>query len=177
MPVAIEFFLDEPSADVVREIWRQIAEAGISSHLHTSGIRPHVTLAASDAVDGPAVESVLREWATANQPRPMTFNGVGLSTAERANVFLTPVVTGDLLELHRELHGKLEGLLVSPWARYLPGHWVPHCTAVERVPSVDLARTIEIVLSATFPIDARLVEIALVEFSPFLHRVAFPLSG
>lgn len=175
MPVAIEFFLDEPSADVVRQIWRQIAEAGISSHLHTSGIRPHLTLAASDAVDGPAVETVLREWGAANRPRSLIFNGVGLSTSERANIFLTPIVTTDLLELHRDLHGKLEGLLVSPWTRYLPGHWVPHCTIVERIPSSQLARTIEIARSTAFPVEAHLVEIALVEFSPFLHRVAFPL--
>ena len=59
MPVAIEFFLDEPSADVVREIWRQIAEAGISSHLHTSGIRPHVTLAASDSTAVDARQKLL----------------------------------------------------------------------------------------------------------------------
>jgi len=177
VPVAIELFLDDPSAEVVRQIWRQIAEAGISSHLHNSGVRPHLTLAVSDSVDGPSVEAVLREWGAANRPRPMTFNGVGLSPSERANVFMTPVVTADLLELHRDLHSRVEGLLVSSWTRCLPGHWVPHCTIVERVPPNDLARTIEIVRSTVFPIEAQLVEIALVEFSPFLHRVAFPLQG
>ena len=42
---------------------------------------------------------------------------MGLRTAERANVFPTPIVTEDLLALHCDLHTKLEGLLVSPWAR------------------------------------------------------------
>lgn len=177
MPVAIELFLGEPGANVVRQIWQQIAEAGISSHLHESGIRPHLTLAASDRVGDLSVETMLREWGAATRPRQITFNGLGLSPSERANVFLTPIVTSDLLELHRELHDKLEGLLVSPWTRYLPGHWVPHCTLVERVHSIDLARTIEIARSAPFPVEARLVEIALVEFSPFLHRAAFPLLG
>ena len=65
MPVAIEFFLDEPSAQVVRGIWRQIAEAGISAHLHTSGVRPHVSLAVGARVDGAAVEARLRDFAAA----------------------------------------------------------------------------------------------------------------
>lgn len=177
MPVAIELFLDEPSANVVRQIWRQIAEAGISSHLYESGVRPHLTLAVGDRVDSPSVETMLREWGSSNHSRQMTFNGLGLTPSERANVFLTPIVTEDLLELHWDLHDKLEGLVVSPSTRYLPGHWVPHCTIVERVPPIDLARTIEIARSAPFPLEARLVEIALVEFSPFLHRAAFPLLG
>jgi 2'-5' RNA ligase len=158
-------------------MWRQIAEAGISSHLHESGVRPHLTLAVGDQVDGPSVETVLREWGASNAARQITFNGLGLSPSERANVFLTPIVTEDLLELHRGLHDKLEGLVDSPWTRYLPGHWVPHCTIVERVPQIELARTIEIARSAPFPVKANLVEIALVEFSPFLHRAAFPLLG
>jgi len=177
VPVAIELFLDEPSADVLRQLWRRIAEAGISSHLHESGVRPHLTLAVGDRVDDPSVETVLREWGTANRSRQITFNGLGLSPSERANVFLTPIVTRDLLELHQDLHDRLKGLVVSPWTRYLPEHWVPHCTIVERVPPINLARTIEIARSAPFPVEASLVEIALVEFSPFLHRAAFPLLG
>lgn len=177
MPVAIEFFLDERSADVVRRIWRQIAEAGISSHLHTSGVRPHLTLAASDAVGDPAVEAALREWAAATQPRALTFNGVGLSTSDPANVFLTPIITADLLALHQELHHRIEGYLVEPWARYLPRRWTPHCTLIERVPASQLAQTIEIARAAPLPLEARLIALALVEFRPFRLRTTFPLEG
>ena len=76
MPVAIEFFLDETSAQVVRGIWRQIAEAGISAHLHTSGVRPHLSLAVGARLDGAAVEARLRDFAARTPSLPIAFAGV-----------------------------------------------------------------------------------------------------
>lgn len=177
MPVAIELFLDEPSADVVRQIWRQIAEAEISPFLNASGVRPHLTLAVGDRVDGPPVEAVLREWAAATSPRRVTFTGLGLTPSDLATIFLTPIVTADLLELHLGLHQKLSGLVDSPWDRYLPGRWVPHCTLVERVPPDLVGRTLAIGRSAPLPLEARLAEIGVVDFRPLLQRCAFPLAG
>jgi hypothetical protein len=177
MPVAIELFLDEPSAAVVRQVWREIAEAGISSYMDASGIRPHLTLAVGAHVDGPAVEAVLREWSAATALRQVSFTGLGLTPAERSNIFLTPIVTLDLLELHVGLHHKLAGLIDSPSDRYLPGRWVPHCTLMERVPPDDLGRTLEIGRRAPLPLVARLAEIGVVEFSPLLPRFSFLLTG
>src|SRR5438105_6966005 len=98
MPVAIELFLDEPSDQVVRGIWRQIAEAGISAHLHTSGVRPHLSLAVGGRVDGAAVEAQLRDFAAATPPRSIAFAGVGVAPLDPANLFLIAVVTADLLD-------------------------------------------------------------------------------
>src|SRR5438874_10911127 len=100
MPVAIEFFLDEPSAQVVRGVWRQIAEAGISAHLHTSGVRPHLSLAVGARLDGAAVEAGLRDFAAATPPLPIAFAGVGVAPLDPPNVFLIAVVTTNLLDLH-----------------------------------------------------------------------------
>jgi 2'-5' RNA ligase len=177
MPVAIEFFLDEPSAAVVRQIWKEIAEAGISSYLHTSGIRPHLTLAVGKGIDELGVEALLREWATETAPLDVTFAGLGLTPSENANVFLTAIVTADLLALHAALHARVAGLVDSSWQRYHPGRWVPHCTLAERVPGDLLGRTLEVVRRAPLPLDARLVEIAVVEFGPLRHRFSIPLTG
>src|SRR5471032_2894305 len=145
MPVAIEFFLDEPAAGVVRKIWRDIAEAGVSPYLHTSGVRPHLTLVVGESVDGPAAEAAMREWAAVTPPGSTTFSNVGVSSSELANVFLPAIVTSDLLALHAALHRKVDGLFNAPSERYLPGRWTPHCTVVERVPGDVLGRTLEII--------------------------------
>jgi 2'-5' RNA ligase len=178
MPVAIELFLDEPSANVVRQIWREIAEGGVSPYLHTSGIRPHLTLAVGSQVDGPAVEAVLREWAAVTAPFQVFFTGLGLTPSAPANIYLTAVVTSNLLERHADLQQKLSGGLVeTPSERYLPGRWVPHCTLSERVPADLIGRALEIARRAPLPLTANLAEIGLVNFSPLLQRATFPLTG
>jgi hypothetical protein len=177
MPVAIEFLLDQPSAGVVRQVWREIAEAGISPYLHTSGIHPHLTLAVGEQIREAEVETVLRSWAAETAPRPVTFASLGLTSAESPNVFLSAIATADLLALHAGLHDRLAGLVESSWQRYQPGRWIPHCTLVERVPGELLGRTLEIARRAPLPLDVRLVEIAVVDFSPLRHRFSVPLGG
>jgi 2'-5' RNA ligase len=177
VPVAIEFFLDQPSADAVRSVWREIAEAGISPYLHTSGIRPHLTLAVGKDIAEAEVEKALRSWASETASFQVTFASLGLTPTENANVYLSAVVTADLLALHAGLHDRLGGLVESSWERYQPGRWVPHCTLMERVPSDLLGRTLEIARRAQLPLDARLVEIAVVDFGPLRHRFAIPLTG
>ena len=177
MPVAIEFFLDEPAAGVVRQIWREIAEAGISSYLHAGGVRPHLTLVVGESVDGPAAEAAMREWAAVTPPGSTTFANVGVTTSGLANVFLPAIVTADLLELHAALHRKVVGQFNAPSERYTPGRWTPHCTVVERVPGDLLGKTIEIIRQTRLPLDARFSEVGLVDFSPLHQRCSVPLTG
>jgi hypothetical protein len=177
MPVAIEFFLDDASAAVVQQIWRQIAEAGISPYLYTSGVHPHLTLAVGEQIEEAEVERVLRGWAADTAPLQVTFASLGLTPTESANVFLSAVATTDLLALHAGLHDKLAGRVESSWERYQPGRWVPHCPLVERVPGDRLGQTLEIARRASLPLDARLVEIAVVDFRPLRHRFSIPLTG
>jgi 2'-5' RNA ligase len=175
MPVAVELFLDEPSAAVVRQIWKDVAEAGVSAYLHQSGIRPHLTLAVGKDVDEPRVTAALEEWAAATDPFPVTFGGLGLTTGELANVYLTAIVTRNLLDQHEALQQRLRGLFDAPWERYTPGHWVPHCTLAERVPPDLLGRMLEVARRAPLPLTARLAEIGLVDFGPLRQRVTFNL--
>ncbi|HLZ09859.1 MAG TPA: 2'-5' RNA ligase family protein [Chloroflexota bacterium] len=177
MPVAIELFLDEPGADVVRQIWREISDAAISAYLASSEVRPHVTLAVGDRVDAPAVQAVLKDWSVVTSPRDVQFRSVGLTPAEQVNVFLSPIITADLLDLHAQLHQKVAGLVERSWDRYLPSSWIPHCTLVERIPPNHVSRTLEIVRNAKLPLLTRLSEIGLVEFVPLRQVAVFPLTG
>jgi len=176
MPVAIEFFLDDASANVVRQVWRDIAESGISPYLSASGVRPHLTVAVGERVDEPAVESLLRRFAANTAPRAVAFAGLGVSPGEHANLYLTAVVTADLLDLHAGFYGEVEGLLEASSERYRPGRWVPHCTLVEHVPADLVPRAVEISRRAPLPLEARLVEIGAVTWRPVRQICAFPLA-
>jgi 2'-5' RNA ligase len=177
MPVAIEFFLDEASAGVVRRVWREIAEAGISPFLHTSGVRPHLTLAVGERVDEPAVEAAVRDFAAATTPPAVSFAGVGVAPLDPANVYLTAIVTPDLLDLHARFQRQVAGRIEAPSERYFPGRWVPHCTLVERIPLNAVTRILEICRAIPLPFAARLDEVGVVAFRPVQQRCAFPLTG
>jgi hypothetical protein len=177
MPVAIEFYLDEPAAGVVRQIWREIAEAGVSPYLHTSGVRPHLTLVVGEGVDGPAAESSLRAWAAVTQPGTITFNNIAVTSSELANVFLPAVPSIDLLSLHADLQRRVAGLFTAPSDRYLPGRWTPHSTLVERVPGDLLGKTLEIIRKTRLPLEASYSSVGLVDFSPLRERCEVPLTG
>ncbi len=177
MPVAVELFLDDASAEAVRGVWRQIADAGISSYLASSGIRPHLTLAVGDSLDEAAVTSVLRDWAATTAPFQVRIANLGLTPAQQTSIFFAPIITTKLLALHADLHGKLTGLITRPWERYLPGRWDPHTTLVERLPAEHIGPTLDLARKATLPFEAHLAEIGIVEFSPLRPVVSFPLTG
>lgn len=175
MPVAIEFFLDDASATVVRETWRALAEAGVSAYLNESGVRPHLTLTAGSGVDA-TTESRLRDFAAETPPPSVTFASLGVSPGEQPNLFLTPIVTADLLDLHRRFLDRFAGLIAAPSERYAPGRWVPHCTLVEHVSSDLVARAVEVCRRSPLPLEARLVEIGVVEWRPVRQICAFNLA-
>jgi 2'-5' RNA ligase len=176
VPVAIEFFLDEPSAAAIREVWRALAEPEISPYLHTSGVRPHLTLLSGEAADLAALTPRLRDLAAATPPVTVSFVHLGLSPGPAANLFLVPRVTPDLLALHARYHAALAGLLTTPSERARPGQWVPHCTLVERVAAERLAAAVEVCRRAPLPLAARLAEIGVVEWRPVRQHCAFALG-
>ena len=59
-------------------------------------------------------------------------------------VFLAPVVTRELLELHIRLHRMPPVVAGTRREYYLPGRWVPHCTIAEGLEPDDIRTTVEL---------------------------------
>jgi 2'-5' RNA ligase len=79
-------------------------------------------------------------------------------------IFFGPVVTHELLELHRCFHAALARISGSCWAHYHPGVWVPHVTVALNVKSVSVA--VEEIMRDWNPVSAKLDALRLVEFRP-----------
>lgn len=135
MGYAVELYFDRDAELRVRELWRALERAGVPAALPDLGARPHVSLAACEALEPESLRPLLRELARAHRPLTTRLSAVGTFPTDEAVVYLTPVVTADLLACHRDLHTSLDALGVESRAYYRPGHWVPHCTVAQ-----DLAR-------------------------------------
>jgi len=90
-------------------------------------------------------------------------------------VYIAPVVTIDLLKLHRRFHNRLNDLGTSPNQYYLPGNWVPPCTITSDLADDQIAAAVDVCRKSDLFGSTKLVEIALVEFRPIKGISAFSL--
>jgi hypothetical protein len=79
-------------------------------------------------------------------------------------IFFGPVVTDELLELHRRFHVAFTHFSGSCWAHYHPGVWAPHVTIAMNVKNVSIA--VEEVMRGWTPVSAKLDVLRLIEFRP-----------
>jgi 2'-5' RNA ligase len=177
MPFAIEMFLDDAGAGAVREIWRALADAGLSDFQLTSGARPHVTLAVYPELDASVAAPAIAAFAAAEPALPISFASLGCFPTDQGVVFLAPVVTRPLLDLHARFHAALRPVAGDGWPYYRPGAWVPHCTLAFETPPERIPAAVDLCRRAALPPAARLDAVGIVEFRPIAYRGVFPFAG
>jgi hypothetical protein len=176
MTFAIQLFVDPDSDRVVRSLWEEVARTGLSK-MRDSGNRPHVSLAIYRELDVSVCVSVLKVFAATHAPFTLFFESLGIFHAEKTVVFLAPIVSSALLDLHMEVHELLQGTGAFPAPYYLPGHWTPHCALATRIPSHLLSQVVNIGLGISFPLSFSIDEIGVIEYPPVKHLFAFRLTG
>ena len=78
MPFAVELFFDTHAEKQIRDIWKAVQNAGISSPLLDGGYRPHVSLGVCNRIDVSAFEAELSSFAERVAPFPLTLSSVGV---------------------------------------------------------------------------------------------------
>jgi hypothetical protein len=96
---------------------------------------------------------------------------------EQTVVFLAPVASVALLDLHKEVHMLLQGTGAFPALYYLPGRWTPHCALATRVPADFISQVVDIGLGMSFPLTFTIEEIGVIEYPPVKHLFAYRLTG
>jgi 2'-5' RNA ligase len=127
---SIELLFDHDTEATIRQIWEDLAAAGIPSQAPAS--RPHVTLVVAERI-APDVDALLR---------PVAQLLFGRSNAVLARLI---VPTAELLAIHAEVHricGRF--LLPGPMPNSLPDQWTAHVTLARRVGGAQLGRALRI---------------------------------
>lgn len=154
MAIAITLLFDEDLEKVLTAATATAHEMFGGMDLGLRGIRPHVTLGIFDTIDLDAALPVL-EGLMACSPLATKLPSVGTFGGPAGVVFLAPVVTPRLLELHARVHTALAPHAEKAWPHYVPRAWVPHVTLAHDVPlnrvgaAIGWARELPLPLSGT----------------------------
>ncbi|MXX04776.1 MAG: 2'-5' RNA ligase family protein [Gemmatimonadetes bacterium] len=167
MGYAIELFYDDASEQAVRHIWDGLGRVLGQPSLSELGARPHVSLAVyGDALDTTGFPERLLEFARSIDPFDFTLSSLGTFPGQEGVVFLAPVVTRRLLEVHAQFHEVFSKHENAGMGYYLPGNWVPHCTIAIDLWAAEVIEAVAYGREAFQPISGRYREIGLVEFRP-----------
>lgn len=175
MGFAVEMRFDPQAESRVRSLWDELARQGIRSPLPTIGSRPHVSLAVFDRLDPSRIRPELERMAAKIAPIPLTLCAVGSFPTQEGVVFLAPVVTQELLELHRRVHAHIDELGLRVLEHYRPGRWVPHCTVAIDLPREQVPLALDICRGSRAFGPALLAEIGLVQYRPVRPICSYPL--
>ena len=177
MAYAVELNLSTGSAARVVTLWKRFAEESISSVMLDVGAKPHISLASFEDLDPLALQDDLRHFAATTKPLLVALSSVGAFPTSEGVVFLAPVVTRELLDVHERFQGLLGSTGAGCLGYWWPGRWVPHCTVATEITPDKLGRAIELCLQSEVFGTVTLDEVSLIEFRPVHEIYAFPLRG
>ena len=172
MGYAAGLFFDAVSSKTVTEYWRQID----SQYLRIGAV-PHISLAVFDAVDIPLMEKIIMEFASKQEKIKLTMPSVASFLTVEKVIFLAPVVTRPLLELHKRFYELLTRYDTEYDPLYRPGNWVPHCTLDMKLTADEYSE--KLALCGGFsPIEkAGMESVGLIEFQPVKEIFRYELQG
>lgn len=169
-------FIDEEGEATIRGIWENVCDAGISSFMPDTGVRPHITLAVYDQLDIDLFLEKFSEFSRELSPISFSLSSIGAFLEPRGTVFIAPTVTHRLMNLHAKFHQEFHDLEHSLSEYSLPGKWLPHFTLASELSDDQIKEVICIGLNAPVPAHSTLTEIGIGEFSYELDSRAYQVS-
>jgi 2'-5' RNA ligase len=177
MGYAVTLNLSRDSAARVVQVWESLAREAINSVMLDVGAQPHISLAVLTDLNPEVLRVDLSRFAEGTPPLAVDLAFAGTFPTAEGVVFLAPVVTQELLGVHRRFHRVLRERGVDPVEYYWPGKWVPHCTVAIDVAPDKMGAALEMCVHSEAFGEVELDEVSLIEFRPVREIYAFPLAG
>ena len=173
---AIELTFDPETAAKLAALWDTIARAGISTFMQDVGAFPHISLAVFDDIECQELRKAIAEFAHSVTPMDVILSAVGTFPGDEGVVFVAPVVTPELLDMHARLQQVLKEHGFEPWDHYVPGKWFPHCTVAMELGPDPVCKALDLCRASDVFGPGQLTGLSIVEFRPVREICAFPLG-
>lgn len=176
MPYSIGIYFHLQTELLIRDVWKEVADKGLSIYLHESANRPHITLGIFEDSDLTKAESVLALRSQEMKPFTLTFQQIGIFPSPEKTVFWAPVVTKEFLDFHSSFYELFCKFSVQPdFDFYKPGHWIPHCAlAMNLQADSDVHQIVSLCQMLPNPHVAKVIEIGLIEIRPVKPLFSYP---
>ncbi|HEU4327923.1 MAG TPA: 2'-5' RNA ligase family protein [Roseiflexaceae bacterium] len=179
MSLVIEAFFDPVTEGTIRSMWQTIERAALPAKLPSSGSRLHISLASCDYLERGVFVPLLEHITAATSCFSIRFAHFGRFIAGEGALFLAPVVSEQLISLHRSVLAAFERYKLAASSYDLPDQWVPHCTLVRAISSDDVGAAIAVCHSVGIPLQGQIEALGLVAVCPerIEQLVTIPLHG
>ncbi|KAF9666414.1 hypothetical protein SADUNF_Sadunf16G0226900 [Salix dunnii] len=174
---AIELYFDPALENQVLKAWNVLARRQISSQLIEIESRPHITLYSTPFIDPTKLESIIKTFASKQEPLPLSLSTIGCLPNDNNLLFLAPTPSLSLLQFHSQLCDamKKEGIEISE--EYRPDNWIPYCAVAQDVPKARMGESLCVLRDLKLPVAGYAMDIGLVEFSPVREFFSFVLGS
>ena len=167
MPLSIELEFDKKTDTMIRTIWKDICDTGISTFLHHSTSIPHITLCIYEDVDDEkAFCAAVRTFKEKLKMPEVQLNGVGVFGGENKVIYLSVTATESLLKLQRDFYEHMAQFKSSAWPQYIPDAWVPHASVAMQTDSKRVGEGVEIALKHFVPGIAKVEAFGVIHMKP-----------
>jgi 2'-5' RNA ligase len=135
-------------------------------------VAPHLSLAVYERLAAAAMTVSLQRFAETQPAISIQLASLGLFPGPPSVLFAAPVVSAELLALHRAYHQATWASGPRCWAHYLPGSWVPHVTLGEGLQTATVPAAVGNAIAAWQPRPAVLDRMSLVRFHLLRRQAA-----
>lgn len=174
---AIELYFDPALENQVLKAWNVLARRQISTQLIEIESRPHITLFSSPFIDPAKLETVVKSFASKQEPLPLSFSSIGSLSSDNNVLFLSPTPSMSLLQFQSQLCDAMrkEGIEIAE--EYRQDSWLPYCAVAQEVPRTRMAEAFCVLRDLKLPVTGYVMDIGLVEFSPVRELFSFVLGN
>ncbi|WBW97328.1 2'-5' RNA ligase family protein [Oceanirhabdus sp. W0125-5] len=156
-------YFDRETEEKLMGLWEQLVENDISYYSKEySGKRPHITIADYDELDEGEFKEYMDIYYEQITRIPVNFATLGSFIGSGA-LLLTPTMSKELLNFHREYHDNFKMFRNNKKSLYLPGKWIPHCTIANRLKKNKLAEALLFCTEKLKPFKGYISEVALIK--------------
>lgn len=175
---AVELYFDSTAEECLNTFRESMyRQAGVTPMLGKMNDRPHISLAVFGCIDAQPLLEVCTAFFENVATLPFILSAVGTFPTPDNVLYLAPVPTQSLLDLHLRFHEKLLSSHLRTSGYYLPGNWVPHCTVEFELPDADFLKAFEYYRRDFAPVTGSMTRAGVVGFRPVEYMIDYELKG
>ena len=172
MQTVLQLTFDKETDALFRSLWQAVKDAGLPNPMLDKPATPHITLSFGNNTDVDGLAKELSQTLKNRTSLELTFASLATFANEKGVIFAAPVVTAELLGLHRQTQACVLRHADSTKNHSEVDRWVPHCTLTMNLTPAEVVEGFKLFKGLQLPVHARGTYVRLLEF-PSLTELAF----